>query len=448
MTVDLVLTNTKSIIDHRIIDCSLAIDNGKIVKIGRPPTMPPAEMNVNLRNLLVLPGLIDVHVHLRDQGKADKEDFLSGTSAAAAGGFTTVLDMPNNEPVTMSARTLRDRMAIAEKRILVNVGFYSEFPECTAEIRKIIETGAIGFKLFMTERVGGIDPDDTTSLPDAFGELSTKHTLVAAHAEDHGTVKQMEEELKAAGRSDIDAFLSAHSEQAEERAIKRLTTIAEETGTRLHVCHISSKAGLAAVIEGKNRRLPVTCETTPHHLLLTTQDLKRIGTVAVTMPPVRGKDEADALWQGLHDGSIDLLASDHAPHRLEEKTNEDIWKVKVGLPGLETTLSLMLTQVSGKRLTLSDLVRLLAEKPAEVFGLAGKGRIEEGCDADLTVVDLKAKFKIDPSKFHSKARFSPFDNWNVTGKAVKTFVGGDLVMDQGEIVGEAGCGQIVRGKSH
>jgi dihydroorotase len=446
VTVDLVLSDTKSFINGRIADCSIAINDGKIIKIGKSTVMPPAETKANLGYLLVLPGLIDAHVHLRDQGKAYKEDFYTGTAAAAAGGFTTVLDMPNNDPVTMSAETLRNRMNIAQKRILVNVGFYSEFPEEPTEIKKIIAGGAVGFKLFMAEKIGGIDPDGNNALSKAFAELQKENVLVAAHAEDRRTVIDLEEQLKKAKRRDIEAFLTVHSELAEAKAIKHLLTIIEKVRTRLHICHISTKAGLTAVTDGKTRGLPITCETTPHHILLSTKDLKRIGPIAVTMPPVREKTHTAALWEGIRNGAIDLLASDHAPHTLQEKNNEDVWKVKVGIPGLETTLPLMLTRVSRKQLSLPDLVRLLAEKPAEIFGLTSKGKIEGGKDADLTVIDLTKKGKVDPSKFHSKAQFSPFEGWNVMGTAVKTFVGGKLVMDQGEIVGEAGSGQVLRRK--
>jgi dihydroorotase len=446
VTVDLVLNNTKSFTEGRVADCSIAIDDGKIVRVGNPAAMPAAAQAVNLDSLLVLPGLIDAHVHLRDQGKAYKEDFCTGTAAAAAGGFTTVLDMPNNDPVTMSTETLCNRMKIAEKRILVNVGFYSEFPTENAEIKKIIQAGAIGFKLFMAEKVGGIDPDDTTALMKALTALKKENALVAAHAEDRRTVKDMENKLRNTNHNDITAFLTAHTEVAEGKAIKRLLAIIEETGTHLHVCHLSTKVGLTQVTEAKQRGLPVTCETTPHHLLLSTKDLKRVGTIAVTMPPVREEAQMTALWKGINNGSVDLLASDHAPHTLQEKTDENIWKVKVGIPGLETTLPLMLTQVNRGQLSLNDLVRLLSKKPAETFGLTSKGKIEEGKDADLTVIDLAKKERIDPSKFRSKAKFSPFEGWNVVGRAVKTLVGGKLVMDQGEIVGEKGFGQVLRRK--
>jgi dihydroorotase len=198
------------------------------------------------------------------------------------------------------------------------------------------------------------------------------------------------------------------------------------------------------VVDGKKSGMPVTCEVTPHHLLLSADDLKRIGTLALTMPPIREKHHASALFAGVKSGWVDIMGSDHAPHALQEKKAESVWDAKVGIPNLETTLSLMLTQVKHGKLSIDDLVRLMAEKPAEIFQLKGKGFLREGNSADITVVDLRRKYKIDASKFHSKAKYSPFDGWSVEGKAVKTFVGGQLVMDEGEIVADAASGSIIR----
>ena len=198
MIVDSVLANAKAYLNGQIIDCSLAIEEGKIFKIGKETQMPNADQKTNLKNLLVLPGLIDEHVHLRDEGKAYKEDFQTGTAAAAAGGFTTVLDMPNNEPVTMSMETLRNRMRIAERKVLVNVGFYSEFPKKLAEAKDIVSEGAIGFKLFMGCQIGGLNVDDDQALQDAFKEVAELNVPVAVHAEDKALLVANEEKLKQA----------------------------------------------------------------------------------------------------------------------------------------------------------------------------------------------------------------------------------------------------------
>jgi dihydroorotase len=441
---DLILRNAKAYIHNEIVECSLAINQGKIFKITKEANMPKAETKIDLKNLLVLPGLIDVHVHLRDEGKAYKEDFYSGTAAAAAGGITTVLDMPNNKPVTMSVEALRNRMKNAERKILVNVGFYSEFPKNTKEIEEIIREGAVAFKLFMSEQIGGLNIDDDHALLEAFKIVHRLDVPVAVHAEDKTTSKKIEDALKRDNCNDVEAFLKAHSENVEFTAVKRLLKIAKQTNVHVHFCHISTEDGLKAIIDGKKSGIKITCETTPHNLFLSVDDLRRIGTLALTMPPIRENHHITALWNGIKKGWIDILASDHAPHTLGEKKAESVWDAKVGVPGLETTLPLLLTEVKHGRLSITDIVRLMSKNPAEVFGLKGRGCLKEGNNADLIVVDLDRKYRIDASEFHSKAKYSPFDGFSVEGKPVKTFVGGRLVMDEGEIVAEAGSGEIIR----
>jgi dihydroorotase len=428
------------------LSCSLAIDQGNIFKIGKETNMPKADQKVDLKNLLVLPGLIDAHVHLRDEGKSYKEDFYSGTAAAAAGGITTVLDMPNNVPVTMSVETLRNRMKTAEKKILVNVGFFSEFPKELRETKEILAEGASAFKLFLADQVGGVNISDDEALEAAFRQVSKFKVPVAVHAEDRSLLKEAEESRRTFS-NDIDAFLKVHSEAAEFRAVERVLAVSRQTSAHIHFCHVSTAAGLKAITEAKKSKMVITCEVTPHHLFLSVDDLKRCGTLALTVPPIREKHQAEALWNGVSRGEIDILVSDHAPHTLEEKTASSVWDVKVGIPGLETTLSLLLTMVKKAGLSITHVVRLLAEKPADIFKLKGRGYLKEGNHADLVIVDLKRRFKIDASKFYSKAKYSPFDGWNTVGKAVKTFVNGELVMEDGEIVAKLGSGRIIGGNT-
>ncbi len=208
----------------------------------------------------------------------------------------------------------------------------------------------------------------------------------------------------------------------------------------------TSQEGLNAIVEAKksDRKGKVTCEVTPNHLLLTSEDVKRIGQMAIMAPPLRDKIHLEALWKGLEEGAVDTIGSDHAPHTKEEKSASSVWDVKVGVPGIETTLPLIMTSVKKNRLTIVQAVHLLAEKPAEIFGLNDRGRLEQGKNADLTVVDYNQQFKIEASKFKSKAKFSPYDGWDVQGKVVKTIVNGQVVFDEGEIVAKAGSGLITR----
>jgi dihydroorotase len=444
LIVDSVLTNAKAYLNGQIVDCSIAIEEGKIFKIGKETQMPSTDQKTNLKSLLVLPGLIDEHVHLRDEGKAYKEDFETGTAAAAVGGFTTVLDMPNNEPVTMSNETLRNRMWTASRKVLVKVGFYSEFPKKTSEIRDIAAEGAVGFKLFMGCQIGGLNIDDDESLEEGFNEVAKMDLPLAVHAEDKALLTKNEEKLKQTKKNSPAAFQAAHSEEVELKAIERLLRISSSTNVHLHFCHVSTEKGLNAIVEAKKLKSKITCEVTPNHLLLSTYELQHYGQMLIMAPPLRDKIQVEALWKALEEGSVDTLGSDHAPHALSEKSASSIWDVKIGVPGLETTLPLMLTQVRKNRLSLTQVVQLLAEKPAEIYGLNNCGRLEKGKNADLTIVDFNQKFKIDASKFKSKAKYSPYDGWEVAGKPVRTYVDGLLVFEEDEIVAKAGIGSIVR----
>jgi len=296
----------------------------------------------------------------------------------------------------------------------------------------------------MAEQVGGLDIHRDQAITDAFKVAGNLKILTATHAEDEQTLKRNEDKLKNIGRNDINAFLKAHSEDVEVKAIERLLKLAKQTGMHLHFCHVSTETGMNRIIEAKKSGIPVTCEVTPHHLFLSTWDLKRVGSLAVTMPPLRDKRDVDSLWEAVKNGWVDVLGSDHAPHTLKEKEVESVWEVKVGIPGLETTLPLLLNEVRRGRISIGDVVRLMSENPTEIFKLKSKGRLKEGNDADLTVVDLNRKYKINPSRFHSKAKFSPFEGREVQGKPVKTIVAGQLVMDDGEIVAKAGSGRIIR----
>ena len=444
MQVDLVLYNGKIYTRKGFVEAGIAIEKGRIFKIAKETNLPKASSKINLNGHIVLPGLIDSHVHLRDQNRAYREDFFTGTAAAAAGGYSLVIDMPNNKPVTMDAQSLSERMKLAKRKIAVNVAFYSAFPESLKEIRNIVKNGAVAFKLFLLEKVGGLNIGDDTAVLRAFRGVKRANVPVAVHAEAKDAFEDKVRRLQDENRSDIGAFLEAHSATVEAKAVQRIIGLAEKSDAQIHFCHISSAKGLSLIKKAKESRVNITCEVTPHHLLLTSKDLKRYRNLAVTIPPVRTREDVNALWSALKQGLVDTLGSDHAPHTMEEKQRESVWEVKPGIAGLETTLPLLLTQVDKGRLTMAELVQLTSKKPAEIFHLSARGTLSEGCYADLVVVDVKREYKIDASRFHSKAKFSPFNGWKVKGKPVKTFVNGSLVMDDGEIVAKPGTGQIIR----
>jgi len=444
LTVDTALCNTKVYTCGRVVDAGIAVDDGKIVKVAKTPNLPSASKKIDLNGCLALPGLIDVHVHLRGQRQAYEEDFFTGTAAAVAGGITLVLDMPNNEPVTMDSVSLRERVRVAERSIVANVGFFSAFPESLDEIGRVVDEGAMAFKLYLTAQIGGVDVDDDEALLHTFPKVSEAKVPVAVHAEDKKTIEATVAVEQKLGHRDVEAYLKAHTPEVEAKAVERILKVASKSDVQIHFCHISSKKAVTLIQNARKNGRRISCEITPHHLLLTSEDLKQQGALLLTAPPVRSRNIVDALWSAVKNGQIDILASDHAPHLIEEKKGKSIWDVKPGIPGLETLLPLLLTKVNEGQLSVKDLVRLTAEKPAEVFRLRGYGFLEEDYNANITVVDLHREGKINASKFHSKAKYSPFDGWRVKGVPVKTFVNGRLVMDEGEVVSEAGVGSVLR----
>lgn len=443
MPVDTVLHNARLYVEGKILEGGLAIDHGKVVRIGKEANLPSANCRLNLRGLLVLPGLIDAHVHLRDQLRSLDEDFHTGTSAAVAGGITAVLDMPNNIPVTMNATSLKERMRLAKSNILANVGFFSAFPENLDEIDEVVKEGAVAFKLYLNEQIGGLDVDDDRVLSRAFKKVSELGIPVAVHAEDRRSVKDVAEVQRRRGRNDVEAYMKAHSPEVEARAVARILEVALSSNVQIHFCHISSEKSIVLISNAKNMGLRVSCEVTPHHLLLSNEDLERLGTLGVTDPPFRSKNIKKELWVALKSGQIDIVASDHAPHLKIHKLASSVWDAKPGVPGLETMLPLLLTKVNRGQLTLGEVVKLMAEKPAEIFQLQSMGFLREGVDANLTVVDMHKQSTVDPSRFCSKAKYSPFDGYHLKGMPVRTFVNGCQVMKEGEILSDLRIGRIL-----
>jgi dihydroorotase len=436
------IAKVKLVLGQQITEGGISIRDGRIDKICKTPLLPESDKTIDGKGLIAIPGLIDAHVHLRDMELSYKEDFSTGTLAAAAGGFTTVVDMPNTRPPTNSEERLVEKIAKARTAVHVNVGFYASLAELAIDLRRMINAGAIAFKLYMNESEPDSWHNDPQRLLSSFEECGALGIPVAVHAETGPAIARIQTRCLEAGRNSVQDFLRAHAPRFELDAVQTAIDLARRARSKVHVCHLSSHRSLTEISAARKKGVEITCEATPHHLLLDTTDLNRKGGFALMVPPLRRHTDTKALWRAIVRSEIDIVASDHAPHTLEEKTGRDVWSVRAGLPGLETTLPLLLTRVHRGELTLARLVQLLAEKPADIFGLQGKGRLQAGMDGDLVLIDPKARSKIDSSKFYSKAHFSPFDGFKCVGQPVTTIVAGHVVYDRGEIV-ERNQGEIV-----
>ncbi|MFW6071809.1 MAG: dihydroorotase [Candidatus Bipolaricaulota bacterium] len=397
----------------------VGVDEGRIVEVGTDVGRAGEEMD--LGSNLLLPGVIDAHVHFREPGNPEKEDFRSGSMAALRGGVTTVLDMPNNAPPIKLPDLFRRKKQIARGKSLVNFGLYAGIPDDLDLIESMWSEGPIGFKHYMAEE----DPN----LEDLAESIEKIGALLTVHAED-------KEVLDNASRpSNPEEYLESRPPEAEITAVKKLTSLSLD---RLHLAHVTLPQSVSLV------RGPGTSEITPHHLLLARQDLDLSNFIPVCNPPVRDGSKVEKIQNLFLRGEIEVIASDHAPHEREKKTTAEPKEGSAGIPGVETILPLSLTFARDNGVPISFIVEKLTKNPAEIFGLEGRGEIREGYWADLTVVDQSINRKIRGEEFYSKAKLTPFEGDEVSFWPTMTFVNGKLKYREGEIV-EAEPGKFLRG---
>jgi dihydroorotase len=400
----------------------ILIEGESIIAVGPALTAPPDSRVVDAAGLLIFPGLVDPHVHLREPGGEHKEDLITGTQAALAGGFTTVLAMPNTSPPLTDSRTLSRAHALAAEKVVCDVGFYAGATNANAEDVANL-AGAVGLKLYMGSSTGDLLVADLTAQA---GHFERYPGMVAVHAEDEAAVIHFA--MRGMRRPPICAAL----------AVSRALALAAEYGTRLHICHVSTAHELALIRDAKARGVNVTCEVTPHHLFLSTEDSARLGALAQMNPPLRAPGDVQALWENLD--VIDCLATDHAPHTLEEKRSAS---PPSGVPGLETALPLMLSAAHEERVSLSEIARMMAAGPARLFGLSRKGHIRPGCDGDLTLVDPRAEWVVGERPLHTKCGWSPFEGRGVRGCVAHVFLRGQEVYASGNVLAQPGFGRLL-----
>ncbi|MFN7634455.1 MAG: dihydroorotase, partial [Acetobacteraceae bacterium] len=377
-----------------------------------------------------------------------KEDWRTGTEAAAMGGTTTVFEMPNTHPPTRSAAELAQKSALAHEKACVDFGLYGLLAEDNVgEIEGLVAAGANAFKCFMGNTCGNLPSPSTGAMLEAFEILARHGHRISLHAETASVMAWRQERLRAAGRNDPLAHIAARPDIVAVEAVSRAAVLAEWTGARIHVLHISSAAELRPLADAKARGVDVTGETCPCYLLLDSRDYAAQGSIIRGNPPVREAEDSAAIWEALRTGIVDMIATDHAPHLPEEKIKDIIWEADCGFPGVEMQMLLMLTQVNAGRITLEQYVRASAEAPARAFGLAPKkGRIEPGAHADIAVVDMARRETIRAAALHSRGKITPFEGAEVQGVPVHTLVRGRFVQrDRRLVPGVAGWGRQVTG---
>ena len=413
---NVLLKNCKT--DQGVKNIHIIDDKINYVGVETPKSLQVLDMN----GFLIIPGMIDPHVHLRDMEQIEKEDWLTGSKAAINGGVTFVFDMPNTIPATICCRALERKQRAAHKS-LINEKFY---------------LGSNGENLYYIEKM----------LDQNFSEIAgIKIFLAASSSNEVMNYKYLDELLKLAKKYDV--IVSVHSElkdcidkysklydhnilnhnmlRNKECSIQGTKNIIESSakiGNKLYICHVSTKEEIE-IIKQYKQDYPVYCEITPHHLLLNEEILKIVGNIGKVNPPLRTKTDNEALWQAIDDNIVDTIGSDHAPHKLSEK-NLEYDKAPSGFPGLETSLHLLINEMQKGNISLEKLIQLTSTNAAKIFKIQNRGELKTGYFADLAVIDLDKSWKIDSSKFQTKAKYSPFDGFEMKGKVVKTFVGGKM----------------------
>jgi allantoinase len=431
------------------------VRGGRIAALLGPDARPPAGEIVDATGLHVLPGLIDTHVHTRHPGVAAREDFQSGTAAAAAGGITTLFEMPISKVPANSEDRVLARVAAMTPQAHIDFALYGGAGhENIDRIAEQADAGVVAFKTFL-------QPPPSARLDEFFGLWCTDYRLLrdvmravastgrrhCFHCEYAPMYQALQAELEAGGRRAGRAHAESRPAIVEELSVAMVLALAAESNGPVGVVHGSTARSAALVADARRRGMDATIETCPPYLYFTDEALDRLGPFAKCNPPLRSRDEVDRLWQALADGQIDYIGTDHSPFLADEKaaSSDDIFKAPPGLCGLEVLAPLMLTAVANGRLSLPRMVELCASRAAAIFHLPDKGRLAPGADADIVLVDLRSRWTYDSSRAitRSRANMAIYDGVELQGRVVATFVRGIRVFSDGEVVGPVGHGRLL-----
>ncbi|WYL93750.1 MAG: dihydroorotase [Gloeotrichia echinulata IR180] len=394
----------------------------QIVEVAPEISTTTVTTAIDAEGLTLLPGVIDPQVHFREPGLEHKEDLFTASCACAKGGVTSFLEMPNTRPLTTTQEALDDKLHRASTKCLVNYGFFiGATAENLSDLLAVQPTP--GIKIFMGSMHGQLLVDQEAALESIFAQGDR---LIAVHAEDQARINQRRQEF--ADIHDPAVHSQIQDNQAALLATQLALKLSRKYQRRLHILHMSTAE--EADLLRQDKPSWVTAEVTPQHLMLNTSAYEKIGTLAQMNPPLRSPHDNEVLWQALRDGVIDFIATDHAPHTLEEKA-QAYPKSPSGMPGVETSLAVMLTAAMAGKCTVAQVANWMSKAVAIAYGIPNKGAIAPGYDADLVLVDLNTYRQVRREELLTKSRWSPFEGWNLTGWAVTTIVGGEIVYDKG-----------------
>ncbi len=431
---DLVIRHGTLVTPGGRVEADLGIAGGRLVELA--VQLPgSAERELDATGLTLFPGVIDPHVHFNEPGRTHWEGFASGTRALAAGGTTAFFEMPlNASPPTLDAASFELKRRAAEASSLVDFGLWGGLvPQNLEHLEELAACGVMGYKAFMCNSgIEDFSAVDDATLYAGMQVAARLGLLVAVHAEDEQITSALARQAQAQGRTGVRAYLDSRPVVAELNAIRRAISMAEQTGCALHIVHVSSGSGVALVAEARARGSDITCETCPHYLVLSEDDVERLGAVAKCSPPLRDQQEQALLWERLLAGDIQFVGSDHSPSPPEMKEAASFFQVWGGISGCQSLLSLLLSEgYAARGLALPLLAQLTSRAVARRFRLPNKGAIQPGTDADLTLVDLRAQGVLSADDLHYRHRQSPYLGRAWQGQIVQTLVRGVTVYERG-----------------
>lgn len=417
--------------DGTLAVADVSVQAGKILQVAPELSVEPGYEVIDATGLTLLPGVIDPQVHFREPGLEHKEDLFTASCACAKGGVTSFMEMPNTRPLTTTQAALDDKLRRAAEKCLVNYGFFvGATAENLPDLRQVTPTA--GIKVFMGSMHGPLLVGDEAALDRIFyrdvADPGYENRLIVVHAEDQERIRQRRDEF--AGITDPAIHSVIQDNQAALQATQLALKLSKKYQRRLHILHMSTAE--EADLLRQEKPAWVTAEVTPQHLLLNIDAYKTIGTLAQMNPPLRSPHDNQVLWQALLDGVIDFIATDHAPHTLEEKA-QAYPNTPSGMPGVETSLPLMLTQAMQGRCTVAQVASWMSTAVARRYGLPTKGAIAPGYDADLVLVDLDTYRPVLRADLQTKCGWSPFEGWSLTGYPVVTIVGGQIAYSRGAL---------------
>ena len=453
------IKNARIVEKNQLKTVNIYIEKGKIKNImPGGEVLLPVEKEIDAKGKVVFPGFIDPHVHFDDPGFTEREDFETGTKSAAAGGITTVIDMPcTSVPPVTNGPNLDYKLNIIKSKAYVDFAFWGgvtpeqvESGEYKKSLKELKNRGIIGVKFYT---ISGMELYPRMPVPDmdkAFRTAKELDLVCAVHAEDHYLVDYYSHLMQEMGREDSESWSEGRTYEAEPEAIWSVVGITKKVGNKLHIVHLSTKEGLNVIRWAKSYGVDATTETCPQYLIFTAEDFKKMGSILKIAPPLRKEEDREELWRGLKDGSIDFICTDHAAGKYpEEKSFPNVWKNYAGIPGTQLAVPTMLHYGYHQgRLTLNEIQKLMSENTAKRYGLyPQKGIIKVGGDADFTIVDLDRKWVVEPSKLESKGKYSPLIGKELTGQIYMTIVRGEVVYKENKgIVGTKGYGKLLKTK--